>query len=98
MPAPLLQQERALKSPLLLGAAKLAETEARRVLRRVTAPSSHKEAKLAARPLSRRLAKVTHAVPLHIAEQLIRQVSCCGVGILAFQLQPNQPLWLDNRR
>lgn len=61
-------------TPLLMAAAKLAETEARRVLRRVTAPSSHKEAKAAMKPLGRRLAKLTHAVPLPIAEQLIRQV------------------------
>ena len=72
-------QEQTQTKSVLLAAAKLAETEARRVLRRVTAPSSHKEAKAAARPLSRRLAKIAHALPLQISEQLIRQV---GQGLL----------------
>lgn len=74
----LLQEQTQTKS-VLLAAAKLAETEARRVLRRVTAPGNHKEAKAAARPLSRRLAKIAHALPLQISEQLIRQV---GQGLL----------------
>ncbi|KAL4451471.1 hypothetical protein ABPG75_007133 [Micractinium tetrahymenae] len=61
-------------SPLLTAAAKLAETEVRRILRRVTAPANKKEAKLTMKPLGRMLAKIMHAAPLAVAEQLIRQV------------------------
>ncbi len=62
------------KSPLLRASAKLAETEVRRILRRVTAPANRREAKLTMRPLGRMLAKITHANPLAVAEQLLRQV------------------------
>ena len=61
-------------SPLLIAASKLAETEVRRILRRVTAPASRKEAKAAMRPLGRALAKIMHAQPIAVCEQLLRQV------------------------
>lgn len=62
------------EEPLLRASAKLAETEVRRILRRVTAPANRREAKLTMRPLGRMLAKITHANPLGVAEQLLRQV------------------------
>lgn len=52
--------------------------QVRRILRRVTAPASKKEAKLTMKPLGRMLAKIMHSAPLAVAEQLIRQVRCCG--------------------
>ncbi|GAB4813521.1 hypothetical protein N2152v2_000567, partial [Parachlorella kessleri] len=61
-------------SPLLIAASKLAETEVRRILRRVTAPASRKEGKAAMRPLGRALAKIMHAQPIAVCEQLLRQV------------------------
>lgn len=116
-------QEGAKASPLLTAAAKLAETEVRRILRRVTAPANkvrgwvmgrrclaaaanptvltkcsaaasaapstphthahaaipafhllQKEAKATMKPLGRMLAKIMHASPMPVAEQLIRQV------------------------
>lgn len=67
-------RDAAAKSPLLRASAKLAETEVRRILRRVTAPANRREAKLTMRPLGRMLAKITHANPLAVAEQLLRQV------------------------
>lgn len=75
-------------SPLLTAAAKLAETEVRRILRRVTAPANKKEAKMTMKPLGRMLAKIMHSAPLAVAEQLIRQVGggkrgavqCTAVG------------------
>ncbi len=48
--------------------------QVRRILRRVTAPANKKEAKLTMKPLGRMLAKIMHATPLAVAEQLIRQV------------------------
>jgi THO complex subunit 2 len=69
-----LVQEGGRTSPLLTAAAKLAETEVRRILRRVTAPANKKEAKTTMKPLGRMLAKIMHAAPLPVAEQLIRQV------------------------
>ena len=62
--------------PLLKAAAKLAETEVRRILRRVTAPtaSNKREARQSMRPLGRLLAKITHANPLIVCDQLLRQV------------------------
>eukprot|EP00887_Chlorella_sp_A99_P001761 scaffold19.g1761.t1 len=66
--------EAAKTSPLLTAAAKLAETEVRRILRRVTAPANRREAKATMKPLGRMLAKITHATPLAVSEQLIRQV------------------------
>jgi THO complex subunit 2 len=67
-------QEGARSSPLLTASGKLAETEVRRILRRVTAPANKKEAKATMKPLGRMLAKIAHAAPLPVAEQLIRQV------------------------
>jgi THO complex subunit 2 len=68
-------QEDASESVLLTASAKLAETEVRRILRRVTAPASKKEAKTTMKPLGRMLAKIAHANPLPVAEQLLRQVT-----------------------
>lgn len=62
------------RSLLLTASAKLAETEVRRVLRRVTAPANKREAKLTVRPLSRMLAKIANANPLAVSQQLLRQV------------------------
>ena len=135
-------QEGARGSPLLTAAGKLAETEVRRILRRVTAPANKKEAKVrpaaalpparlrllrqqqgglpadcahrpsslplqhhfmwrassrgpsdpsppllpphhqaTMKPLGRMLAKIMHAAPMAVAEQLIRQASAtAGVG------------------
>jgi hypothetical protein len=67
-------QEGSRSSPLQAAAGKLAETEVRRILRRVTAPANKKEAKATMKPLGRMLAKIMHAAPLPVAEQLIRQV------------------------
>ena len=67
-------KEAANEDPLLRASAKLAETEVRRILRRVTAPANRHEAKLTMRPLGRMLAKITHANPLAVSEQLLRQV------------------------
>lgn len=61
-------------TPLLRASSKLAETEVRRILRRVTAPANRKEAKLAMRPISRLLAKISHACPFVVSTQLLRQV------------------------
>ena len=61
-------------SDLLVASQKLAETEVRRILRRVTAPSSKREAKLTMRPVARLLAKVSHANPFIVCKQLLRQV------------------------
>lgn len=76
-------QEGARTSPLLTASGKLAETEVRRILRRVTAPANKKEAKATMKPLGRMLAKIAHAAPLPVAEQLIRQV-CMPVSVFAF--------------
>jgi THO complex subunit 2 len=62
------------RSPLLQASEKLAETEIRRILRRVTAPTNKKEAKLTMRPIARLLAKISHANPFVICRQLLRQV------------------------
>ena len=59
---------------LLTASAKLAETEVRRILRRVTAPANRREAKTTMRPLGRMLAKIAHSSPFAVAEQLLRQV------------------------
>lgn len=67
-------KEDAKNSALLTASAKLAETEVRRILRRVTAPATKKEAKMTMKPLGRMLAKIMHANPLAVAEQLLRQV------------------------
>lgn len=61
-------------SLLLAASAKLAETEVRRILRRVTAPANKREARQTMRPLGRMLAKIMHANPLGVSEQLLRQV------------------------
>eukprot|EP00890_Picochlorum_soloecismus_P005818 jgi/Picsp_1/6237/NSC_03591-R1_tho complex subunit 2 len=61
-------------SSLSLASEKLAETEVRRILRRVTAPTNKREAKQAMRPISRLLAKISHANPLVVCKQLLRQV------------------------
>lgn len=61
-------------SLLLTASAKLAETEIRRILRRVTAPTNKREGKMAMRPLGRMLAKIAHANPMAVSEQLLRQV------------------------
>lgn len=61
-------------SALSLASEKLAETEVRRILRRVTAPTNKREAKLAMRPISRLLAKISHANPFVVCKQLLRQV------------------------
>ena len=61
-------------SPLLLASEKLAETEARRILRRVTAPTNNKDTKKTMRPIGRLLAKVAHANPFVVCRQLLRQV------------------------
>ena len=62
------------RSPLLQASEKLAETEIRRILRRVTAPTNKKEAKITMRPIARLLAKISHANPFVICRQLLRQV------------------------
>ena len=62
------------ESPLLLASEKLAETEARRVLRRVTAPTNNKDTKKTMRPIGRLLAKIAHANPFAVCRQLLRQV------------------------
>jgi THO complex subunit 2 len=68
-------------SPLLTAAAKLAETEVRRVLRRVVKPTTKREARTTMRPLGRMLAKIAHAAPLPVAEQLLSQVMyMAGLG------------------
>jgi THO complex subunit 2 len=61
-------------SALSLASEKLAETEVRRILRRVTAPTNKREAKQAMRPISRLLAKISHANPFVVCKQLLRQV------------------------
>lgn len=61
-------------SLLLTAAFRLAELEVRRILRRVTSSSNRKEAKAQMRPLGRLLAKICHAAPLAVSEQLLRQV------------------------
>lgn len=53
---------------------KMAETEVRRILRRVTAPSSRREVKMTVRPISRLLGKICHSNPFTICRQLLRQV------------------------
>lgn len=53
---------------------KMAETEVRRILRRVTAPSSKREVKMTVRPISRLLGKICHSNPFAICRQLLRQV------------------------
>lgn len=60
--------------PLLQASEKLAETEVRRILRRVTAPANKKESKLAMRPIGRLLGKISHANPFIVSRQLLRQV------------------------
>lgn len=60
--------------PLLQASEKLAETEVRRILRRVTAPANKKEAKMAMRPIGRLLGKISHANPFIVSRQLLRQV------------------------
>lgn len=67
-------QETTKESVLLTAASKLAETEVRRILRRVTAPATKKDAKQTMKPLGRMLAKIMHASPMAVAQQLIRQV------------------------
>lgn len=62
------------ESLLLTAGAKLAGLEVRRILRRVTSSNNKKEARATMKPLGRMLAKIAHAAPLPVAEQLIRQV------------------------
>ena len=93
-----LKQEGGRTSLLLTAAAKLAETEVRRILRRVTAPANKKEAKTTMKPLGRMLAKIMHAAPLPVAEQLIRQVRVCakrGGGGMAVQVAAGGSRWLQ---
>ena len=61
-------------SPLLQASEKLAETEARRILRRVTAPTNNKDTRKTMRPIGRLLAKVAHSNPFVVCRQLLRQV------------------------
>ena len=61
-------------SPLLQASEKLAETEARRIRRRVTAPTNNKDTRKTMRPIGRLLAKVAHANPFVVCRQLLRQV------------------------
>lgn len=60
--------------PLLQASEKLAETEVRRILRRVTAPTNKREAKMTMRPIGRLLGKISHANPFMVCRQLLRQV------------------------
>ena len=69
-----LSKGKSISASLLSASSRLAETEVRRILRRVTAPANKREAKIKMRPLGRMLGKIAHANPFAVSEQVIRQV------------------------